>query len=143
MADQQYQLKGFSWLEEEDAAVFVDSDGAPSLTEGIYSPHLRTVTVTPDVLVFCHVCHDVEAPEYRLRRSGGKYVALCYKQGTGCWEQSPNPMCDYKDHQGVQCTMIAEWDIRYGRDMLDRSVRCLIHVAPALGDVGEHRISAL
>jgi len=101
---------------------------------------LKAVYITPDTPLYCHICHDIEAPEYRLRRSGGKLIALCFKNGGGCWEKNPRPMCDYQDHTGCQCDMVAEWDVRYGKDMLERSVRCLMHVAPALIDVGEHRI---
>ena len=62
----------------------------------------RAVLVPPDTPLFCFYCHDTEAPEYRLRRKGGKYVALCHRPGTieGCWDRDVAPMCEYKDHEG-------------------------------------------
>jgi hypothetical protein len=104
---------------------------------------VRTVVVPPDTPLYCYCCHDIEAPEYRLRRSSGKYITLCYRHGEGCWERSARPMCSFKDHQGVQCDQVAEFEISYGRDMLVKVNRCLVHVAPALKDDGEHRIFAL
>jgi hypothetical protein len=105
----------------------------------------KAVLVPPDTPLYCAECHDSEAPQYRLRRRGGKYVALCYRPGTteGCWEQDATPMCDYKDHQGVQCTNVAEWGIGYGPDKVVTAHRCLLHVAPALSDVTEHRVFPL
>ena len=79
---------------------------------------VRTVVVPPDTPLYCYCCHDIEAPEYRLRRSSGKYITLCYRHGEGCWERSARPMCSFKDHQGVQCDQVAEFDIAFGRDML-------------------------
>jgi len=101
------------------------------------------IVATPDVIVYCDECHDCEAPEYRIRRSGGKYILLCYKDGQGCWERSPKTMCQFTDFQGVQCELAAEWHISYGACKVASTCRCSIHVAPALTDVGEHLISAL
>ena len=102
----------------------------------------RTVLVPPDTPLFCFYCHDTEAPEYRLRRKAGKYVALCHRPGTieGCWDRDVAPMCEYKNHEAVQCDQVAEWVVAFGKDMLMRTHRCLIHVPPALSDVSEHRV---
>jgi hypothetical protein len=117
----------------------VDLPGSPVPTE-IQPP--VTVVVPPDTPLYCYKCHDCQAPEYRLRRSGGKYIALCFKNGRGCWEQSPREMCTYKDEQGVPCSLVSEFEIRYGVNLLMGTHRCVLHVAPALKDVGEHRIFA-
>jgi hypothetical protein len=102
----------------------------------------RAVMVPPDTPLFCFYCHDTEAPEYRLRRKGGKYVALCHRPGTveGCWDRDVAPMCEYKDHEGIQCDHVAEWRVAFGHDLLMSTHRCLIHVPPALSDVSEHRV---
>jgi hypothetical protein len=49
-------------------------------------------------------------------------------------------MCEYKNHEAVQCDQVAEWVVAFGKDMLMRTHRCLIHVPPALSDVSEHRV---
>jgi hypothetical protein len=45
-----------------------------------------------------------------------------------------------QDHQAVQCNQVAEWVVAFGKDLLMRTHRCLIHVAPTLSDVTEHRV---
>lgn len=110
----------------------------PQIENGI-----RAVYITPEVPLFCFQCHDAEAVEYRLVRRAGKYIALCFKGGQGCWEQNPPPLCEYKDHQGVQCGYHAEWTVSYGLDKLMRTNRCLLHVAPALSDVTVHEVFPL
>lgn len=97
------------------------------------------IVATPDVLIYCSTCYDVGAPEYRLRRKSGKYILLCYKQGDGCWERYPQPVCEFKDHQGVQCVNSAEWEVAYGQNQI-KTQRCVLHVGPALNDVDEHRV---
>lgn len=128
----------------------ITSEQAPGSTVELICDFLqghgyKAVLVPPDTPLYCADCHDSEAPQYRLRRRGGKYVALCYRPGTtdGCWEQDATPMCDYKDHQGVQCINVAEWGIAYGPDKLQTANRCVLHVAPALSDVTEHRVFPL
>ena len=103
------------------------------------------IVAPPDTIVYCHSCHDCAAPEYRLRRSCGKYILLCHRPGTadGCWGRTAKPMCAFKDQQGIQCTNAAEFHIAFGRDMLMQTSRCVLHVAPALTDVGEHRVFAI
>lgn len=115
----------------------------PKSTPAVQPADQPRIVATPDVLLYCFHCHDAEAPEYRLRRKGGKYIALCFKSGEGCWERAVPPTCDYTDHQGVECTFVAEWEIAYGADMLMRAHRCVMHIGPALSDVGEHRIFAI
>jgi hypothetical protein len=100
------------------------------------------ITSTPDVLIYCANCYDTESPEYRLRRKSGKYLLLCFKNGEGCWERSPKPICSFKDNYGIQCTNQAEWEIAYG-DNQTKTQRCVIHVGQALSDVDEHRIYAV
>ena len=118
----------------------IDPSRDPVKFSRIPEGETRIVLVTPDVPLFCNHCHDTEAPEYRLRRAAGKYIALCFKNGEGCWERTTVPQCEYTDNQGVQCLFESEWEVRFGSDQLMRTNRCVAHVGPALCDVGEHRV---
>lgn len=46
--------------------------------EMISLPHY--VEVPPDTPLHCFYCHDCEAPEYRLHRAEGKYMALSHRR---------------------------------------------------------------
>ena len=96
-------------------------------------------TVAPDTIVACAKCHDIDAPEYRLRRIMGRYALLCFKNGDGCWEHSPRPTCEFKDHEGVQCQFSAEVHVTYGTDETVSSDVCPLHVGavmtPACGKI--------
>jgi hypothetical protein len=107
----------------------------------VYQEFMRApVQVSDGVPMICHKCGDIDAPEYLLKRSGGKYIALCYKGGEGCWEQSANGPCEFVDHEGVQCTLLAEWEIGGAANGTPRKRVCVAHVAPVLSDSYEHRI---
>ena len=101
------------------------------------------VAMAPGTPLFCYNCGDIEAPLYLFKRMAGKWVPLCFKNGDGCWERACPPLCDFKDYQGIQCSLDAEWLICYGKDMLMRTKRCSCHAFEALADVSEHRVFRL
>lgn len=98
---------------------------------------------SPGTPLVCHVCQDIEAPQYRLRRQAGKYILLCYKNGEGCWERHPARNCEYTDNQGVECTLLAEWTVGFGKDQLVKTHVCSVHVGAVLSDVSEHTVTPL
>lgn len=97
-----------------------------------YVASAPVIVATPETLVACAKCHDVAAPEYRLRRVMGRYVLLCFKGGDGCWERSPQPTCSFKDEQGVQCQFPAEALVAYGADQTVTESVCALHVGACL-----------
>ena len=77
--------------------------------------------------LICSICSAVNALGYRLKRSGGKYVALCINEFGGCAGKDINPQCSYTDDVGVQCSQLAEFQIAYGSDKLLTRYACIIH----------------
>ena len=102
--------------------------------------HAASVRISPGTLLACFKCGDTAAPLYLLKRSAGKYVPLCFKDGEGCWERSPRCACEFTDGQGVHCQNLAEWKICFGRDKLMRTNVCVLHVGAVLSDVRVHEI---
>jgi hypothetical protein len=102
-------------------------------------PDVPLIRVVPGTIIACAKCHDTAAAEYRLRRVMGRYVLLCYKNGEGCWERSPLPMCSFKDAQGVPCGYPAEARVAYGQDQTLTEDVCALHVGacltPAVGKI--------
>jgi hypothetical protein len=101
---------------------------------------MSIIVASPGTPLVCFKCHDTEARAYRMRRLAGKYILLCFKEGVGCWERTPHMPCEFKDSEGIQCTLLAEWKVCFGADMLVRTDVCCIHVGAVLSDVSEHRV---
>jgi hypothetical protein len=85
----------------------------------------------------CHRCLRTDAPMYLLRRSGGKYIAICRDEDGGCWSHEQVPMCDFVDSDGVECDLIAEWEV----DGVTTS--CIFHVSGFLSDAEKHVLTRL
>lgn len=90
------------------------------------------IVATPETLVSCAICHDIAAPQYRLRRVMGRYILLCYKGGQGCWERHPTPTCAFKDEQGVQCSFPAEMRVCFGHDQVVSQEVCALHLGAVM-----------
>ena len=108
------------------------SDIEPILVALLKLASAPAIVATPETIVACAKCHDTDAQEYRLRRVMGRYVLLCFKNGDGCWEHSPRPMCSFKDHQGVSCGLPAEARVAYGEDQTAVEDVCALHVGACL-----------
>ena len=95
-------------------------------------PEEPRIVAPPGTIVACAMCHDIEAPQYRLRRVMGRYILLCFKGGQGCWERHPVPMCSFKDEQGVQCGTPAEMRVAFGRDQVVFQDVCALHLGACM-----------
>lgn len=93
--------------------------------------------------IACTKCGRLNAPQYYLKRSHGRYAVLCFDNGQGCWERSGASNCTYIDQHMAQCPDLAEWVVAYGEDKLKERHVCSIHVAAVLTDVSEHRVYPL
>jgi hypothetical protein len=97
----------------------------------------------PTTLVICHKCKRIDAPMYFLRRSGGKYIPICYDNEGGCWKHETPYNCGWTDHMNVPCEQRAEWRIAYGKDKLSTVNVCVMHIGVMLADTEEHTITRL
>ena len=92
----------------------------------------QVTTVTkPGTKMICHRCHAINAAGYMLRRSGGKYIALCINPDGGCASKDITPQCSFFDHEGVQCDKLAEYEILDGFVSIPA---CVIHIGILLKD---------
>jgi hypothetical protein len=92
------------------------------------------VTPLPGTRMICSSCYAVNAPGYKLRRSAGKYLALCVDETGGCAGKELYPKCSFIDHIGVECDQLAEYQIMFGEDELITRYACIAHAGVLLKD---------
>jgi hypothetical protein len=84
--------------------------------------------------LICNVCHTVNAAGYKLKRSAGKYIALCVDEFGGCAGKEVHHKCNYVDHIGIECEQLAEYQITYGQDKLLTRYACIVHAGVLMKD---------
>lgn len=90
----------------------------------------QTIQLSTGTKAACTRCGRDDAPFLFLKRVNGLYELLCKDfDASGCWPQSARTLCNYADHRGVQCTILAEYSVQCGDDPIRTFMTCGEHIA--------------
>jgi hypothetical protein len=106
--------------------------------------HEQSIALSNGTKATCTECGREDAPFLFLKKSNGLYKLLCKDfDASGCWPQSSRTLCNFADHRGVQCTLLAEFKLQCGADPIRTYNTCNEHVGMFLQSYTEYKLYPL
>lgn len=102
----------------------------------------QSIILQHNTKAVCTSCGKEDALVLVIRRREGLYEALCRNQdGSGCYPNSTNTLCNYTDPDGVPCQQLAAWRVSLGQDHIRQYKACTDHVGQFLGRASVHTVT--
>lgn len=104
----------------------------------------QRVVLDSNTKAVCTSCGKEDAILLYFRRRQGLYELLCRNNdGSGCYNNSSRVLCQHVDSDTVNCTQLAEHEIRVGFDNLAKHLSCTDHVGTFIGTASSYKVFPL